>query len=85
MRYPLLARYWDKLVGKANFVRLPTMTFALCQSGTTFVQAREGAMYLGFGGYVGTVSKPQITNQMMVSRKVRDFGYLNHNANLTLY
>jgi len=39
----------------------------------------------GFGRYVDTVSRPQITNQMMVSRKVRGFRYLNHNANPILH
>ena len=53
--------------------------------GITFVQVREGATCLGFGRYADTVSRPQIMNQMMVSRKAHGWGYLNHNANLILY
>jgi len=85
MRYPFLAHYWDKLVGKVIFVHLPTMTFVHYQLGMTFVQGREGTVYLGFGGYADTVSRPQIMNRMMVSRKVHGFRYLNHNAYFILY
>ncbi|KAI5982795.1 hypothetical protein F5J12DRAFT_788086 [Pisolithus orientalis] len=45
---------------------------------TTSSLERDGAMFLGFGGYMGTVIMPQRRNQMMVFRRLSVWSGAKH-------
>ncbi|KAI6003269.1 hypothetical protein F5J12DRAFT_783695 [Pisolithus orientalis] len=67
--YPFLPPWLDKLGGGTSFTHLQMRTLVHSQMLTTSGLERDGAMFLGFGSYTGTVITPQRRNQMMVFRR----------------
>ena len=67
---PLSVHHWGRLVEKISFARLQMKIFVPLWMHLIFGLVREGIGFLGFGGYVGMVSRLRRMNQITASRKV---------------